>query len=170
MVAELLGGELLTSARPAAPHARVATRLGVDLGGRFDGPLGGWWFLDEPELHLGEDVLVPDLAAWRIERMPEVPDVAAFTLPPDWLCEVLSPATATIDRTRKLPIYAGEGVSHLWLIDPLARTLEVLRLDAGRWIAAAVHGGSMAVRAEPFAAIALEPGRWWLTPPAPGAR
>ncbi len=170
LVAEILDGELFTFPRPASPHARVATKLGLDLGGRFDGPPGGddapggWWFLDEPELHLGADVLVPDLAAWRMERMPEIPNAAAFTLAPDWVCEVLSPSTVQIDRTRKMPIYARESIRHVWLIDPLARTVEVYRLEAGRWMVASAHAGDDAVRAEPFGAVALEPSRWWLGP------
>ena len=94
---------------------------------------GGWWILDEPELHLGEDVLVPDLAGWRRPRMPPLPDTAYFPLAPDWVCEVLSPVDASLDRAEKLAIYAREQVAHAWLIDPLARTLEVLRLEDGRW-------------------------------------
>src|SRR5207249_2269272 len=90
---------------------------------------GGWWILFEPELHLGENVLVPDHAGWRRERMPLLPDVAAFTLAPDWVCEVISPSTAHIDRGRKLRAYAREQVAHLWFVDPLARTIEVYRLE-----------------------------------------
>jgi len=166
VVAELIEGDLYTSPRPAIPHARTASALGQDLRS-FDQPPGdpdqpgGWWILDEPELHFGADVLVPDLAGWRRERLPELPDEAAFTLPPDWACEVLSPTTATLDRTRKMPIYARSGVAHLWLIDPTARTLEVYRLDGGRWLVASNHGGSTSVRAEPFALLELDMRRWW---------
>jgi Uma2 family endonuclease len=168
LVAEIVDGELVTSPRPASPHARASTRLGSALVERFDGPPGGadrpggWWILDEPELHLGPDVLVPDIAAWRIERMPSIPDVVGFTLVPDWVCEVVSPRTARLDRTRKMRIYAREGVAHLWLLDPLARTLEVYRLEAGRWVVASVHDGAQPVRAEPFDAVALDPAQWWL--------
>ncbi len=93
--------------------------------------------------------------------MPSIPDVAAATLAPDWICEILSPHIARTDRTRKMPIYAREGVGHLWLVDPSARTLEVYRLEAGRWVVASVHGGEEPVRAEPFDAVALDACGWW---------
>jgi Uma2 family endonuclease len=107
LVAEIIHGVLITQLRPAAPHALATSRLGIKLGGPFDlgnGGPGGWWILDEPELHLrGGHVLVPDLAGWRRERMPRLPiETAAFELPPDWVCEVLSPRTAATDRADKL--------------------------------------------------------------------
>lgn len=174
LVAEIIDGELITSPRPASPHAWASTVLGQDLGplngraGRPDRP-GGWWILDEPELHFGDDVLVPDLAGWRHERMPRIKDVPFFTLAPDWVCEVISPSTGRIDRARKMRIYEREGVANLWIVDPLARTLEIYRLDAGRWIVAAVYGGDEVVRAEPFAALELSLDRWWLDLAAPAA-
>ena len=125
------------------------------------GAPGGWWILLEPELHFGEDVLVPDLAGWRRERMPAFPNVAAFELAPDWVCEVVSPSTARIDRGRKLGVYARENVPYLWFVDPLARTLEVFRLDAGRWVVVEVHEGARVLRAEPFDAVELDTARWW---------
>lgn len=170
MVAEIVDGELFTSPRPATRHARAATVIGQDLGSRFDGPPGGsdapggWWFLFEPELHFGGDVLVPDLAGWRRERMPRIPDAANLTLAPDWVLEVLSPSTARLDRAKKMPVYAREGVRHLWLIDARTHTLEVYRLEAGRWVVASAHGGDETVRAEPFEVVTLAPGRWWLEP------
>lgn len=118
--------------------------------------------MDEPELHLGADVLVPDLAGWRIERMPQVPNVAAFTLAPDWVCEVVSPSTARIDRVRKMRIYARERVPHLWLLDPLAQTLEVFRLAGEHWLRESAHSGDEVVRAQPFDAVELAINRWWL--------
>ncbi|HEY5955903.1 MAG TPA: Uma2 family endonuclease, partial [Polyangiaceae bacterium] len=136
LVAELINGQLITSPRPAPPHALAATSLSGELHGPFDrgrGGPGGWVILYEPELHLNGDALVPDLAGWRRERMPVLPPTSAFELAPDWVCEVLSPSTAAIDRTAKVPIYAREAVSHVWLIDPLAQTLEVLRLDGGNF-------------------------------------
>ena len=168
LVAEIVDGELVTSPRPASPHARAHTRLGSALVERFDGPPGGeehpggWWLLFEPELHPGSDVLVPDIAGWRIERMPAIPNVVGITLAPDWVCEVISPSTGRLDRTRKMPVYAREGVTHLWLVDPLARTLEVYRLEAGRWAVVGSHGGDEASRVEPFEAITLDMGRWWM--------
>ena len=174
LVAEILDGELFTSPRPASPHARATSILGVDILGAFDRPLGdpggpgGWWLLFEPELHLGDDVLVPDIAGWRREVMPVLPNVAAFRQAPQWVLEVISPSTGRIDRIRKLPIYAREGVTHAWLVDPLARTLEVYRLTEGRWLLAATHEGDEIVRAEPFEAVELSLSRWWL-PEAKGA-
>lgn len=168
MVAEILDGELFLSPRPATRHSRASSFIGIQIGGAFDRPPGdperpgGWWILDEPELHFGEDVVVPDLAGWRHERMPGIPDAAWIDLAPDWLCETLSPSTARIDRGRKLRIYAREGVKHVWLVDPIARTLEVFALEGGRWVVAAVHAGSDAVRAEPFDAIELDMGRLWI--------
>jgi Uma2 family endonuclease len=152
-VAEIVDGELITSPRPAFRHARAASILGVALGGPYDlglGGPGGWWIVDEPEVHLGEDVLVPDLAGWRRERMPLFPDVAWCELAPDWVCEVLSPASVRFDKRRKLPVYSRAGVGHAWLVDPVARTLEVLRLHGTSWLLAATFGEDDRVRAEPF--------------------
>jgi Uma2 family endonuclease len=104
---------------------------------------------------------VPDLAGWRRERMPVVPDAAFFDLPPDWACEVISPSTGALDRGRKMRVYARESVGHLWIVDPLAHTVEVYRLEHGRWVVAATHAGAEPVRVEPFAAVALDVGRWW---------
>jgi Uma2 family endonuclease len=164
VVGEIIGGQLVTHPRPAAPHANVASNLGGELHGPFrrgrGGP-GGWVVLDEPELHLHGDVLVPDLAGWRRERMPELPDAAAFELAPDWVCEVLSPSTAAVDRADKLPIYAREGVRHAWLLDPVATTLEVLRLEGEGWRLVATWRGDAVVRAEPFDAIELELAVLW---------
>ena len=164
-VAEILDGELYASPRPALPHGHAAGALLIELGGPFQkgvfGP-GGWVFHPEPELHFGVDVVVPDIAGWRRERMPTVPAAAYFTLAPDWLCEVLSPSTESIDRRKKLPIYAREGVAHAWLVDPLQQTLEVLRLESQRWSMVADHEGNAKVRAEPFEAIELALGALWL--------
>jgi Uma2 family endonuclease len=163
-VAEILGGELYASPRPAPRHSVAASVLGGMLMGPFhlgqNGP-GGWWLIDEPELHFDADVLVPDIAGWRRERMPAVPSAAYFTLAPDWVCEVLSPSTERIDRQKKLAVYAREGVRHAWLVNPLLHTLEVLRLESERWSWVAVHDGNTAVRAEPFDAVELPLGALW---------
>jgi Uma2 family endonuclease len=164
LIAEILDGNLVTQPRPASLHARAASRLGAELDGPFDrgkGGPGGWILLDEPELHLGGDVPVPDLGGWRRERMPELPDTAAFELPPDWVCEVLSSSTAQTDRAVKMPIYARERVSHLWLVDPVARTLEACRLESGRWTPLGVWRDDAKVRAEPFEAFELHLSGLW---------
>lgn len=164
VVGEIVGGELVVSPRPAPRHAVASSALGGNLEPPYQsgrGGPGGWWILDEPELHLGDDVLVPDLAGWLRTRMPVVPETAYFTLAPDWICEVLSPGTARLDRQRKLAIYAREGVSHAWLLDPIERTLERLRLGHGQWVIAGVHGGQDDVRAEPFDATSLALADLW---------
>jgi Uma2 family endonuclease len=163
-VGEIVDGELYTSPRPAAPHTRVASQLGGELSGPFDrgrGGPGGWIILDEPELQLHGQVLVPDLAGWRRTRMPFVPDAPAFELAPDWVCEVLSPSTSTLDRTRKLPVYAREGVEYAWLLEPLQRTLEVFKLQGQQWITVGTWDGDAKVRAEPFDAIELALADLW---------
>jgi Uma2 family endonuclease len=164
MVAEIVDGELHASPRPALRHASASSLIGGVLVPAFHqgrGGPGGWWILDEPELHLGQNVLVPDLAGWRRVRMPQLPNMAYCALAPDWVCEIVSPSTASLDRVKKLTIYAREQVAHTWLIDPLARTLEVLRLEAGRWTILATHAGADVVRAEPFTDVELELSALW---------
>ena len=164
LVAEIVGGELHASPRPAPPHAIAASGLGalVSLPYHYGkGGPGGWWILDEPELHLGPDVLVPDIAGWRRSRMAKAPETAYFPMAPDWICEVVSPKTSSLDRVRKLTIYARESIPHAWLIDPLGQSLEVLRLESGRWSIVSTHLGAEVVRAEPFAELDLELSRLW---------
>jgi len=158
VVGEIIGGELIVSPRPAPRHAVATSVLGGELGPPYHsgrGGPGGWWILFEPELHLGEDVLVPDLAGWRRERLPVIPDTAYFTLAADWICEVLSPGTARLDRQQKLAVYAREGIAHAWLLDPIERTLEVLRLDRTQWVIVSVHAEAEEVHAEPLEATAV---------------
>jgi Uma2 family endonuclease len=164
LVAEIVDGELLTTPRPASRHARARSGLGGKLVPPFDhgtGGPGGWWIIDEPELHLGADILVPDLAGWRREGMPVYPDAAFFDLVPDWVCEVVSPATGRLDRVRKMPKYAATGVRHLWLVDPLQQTLDIFRLESGRWVLLATHGGNETFRGEPFEAVAIDLSPLW---------
>jgi Uma2 family endonuclease len=142
----------------------AASAVGGEMWGPFHagrGGPGGWWILDEPELHLGDDILVPDLAGWRRERMPEPPASPAFTIVPDWVCEVISPGTERLDRTGKLPVYARAGVRHAWLVNPLAHTLEVLRRHEGGWLLIAADAGDQLVHAEPFEAVELDPLLLW---------
>ena len=161
LVGELIDGDLVATPRPGGPHTLTAIALGAELYGPFQrgrGGPGGWWILDEPELHFGTDVLVPDVAGWKRERMPEVPEGSAFVVRPDWVCEVVSPSTARVDRLRKMPIYAREGVSHLWLVDPMLKTLEAFALENGRWSLLATFGDDATARIAPFDAIDLELG------------
>jgi len=170
MVAQILDGELHLSPRPALPHTNVATNLGILIGGPFKfgrGGPGGWVLLDEPELHLGRrpDKLVPDLAGWRRERLPDAVggDEAPthHDLAPDWVCEVLSERTRKRDKGPKMRIYAREGVRHLWLVDPLAHTLDIFRLEGNHWLLVETFAGEQRVRAEPFEAIELELTLLW---------
>lgn len=164
---QIVAGVLYAFPRPAPRHAISASALGVKIGGPFhfdEGGPGGWVILAEPELHFTDDVLVPDLAGWRRERMPVIPvDRAYFDLAPDWVCEVLSPSTSALDRGDKLTVYAREKVTHVWFVDPDAQTLEVLALDLdkGRYVVESVFSGAASVRARPFDAIALDLAVLW---------
>ena len=171
MVAEVVYGDLYTHPRPAPPHAWASSGLGFTLGAPFSygrGGPGGWWIVDEPELHLGEDIVVPDLAGWRRESMPDFPETAYFTQAPNWACEVLSASTRSLDRGAKQAIYAREGVAHLWFVDPDARTLEAFELRNGRWVLLKTLAGDAPVSLPPFDAITFSLGDLW-PPPAPEA-
>lgn len=165
LVAEIVDGELVTSPRPAVRHAAASTSLNSSLFGPFDrrggGSPGGWVLLFEPELHIAEQVLVPDIAGWRHERMPILPDAPFIELAPDWICEVLSPSTAALDRTRKIHHYARARVGYLWLLDPDPRTLEVFRLEGGGWRLVTSVAGDVKVAAEPFDAVPIDLARIW---------
>lgn len=164
LIGEIIHGQLITQPRPAPKHALASSAISDELVSPFQkgrGGPGGWWILFEPELHLDPHILVPDLAGWRRERLPTIPDIAYFTLPPDWICEILSPGTARIDRADKMPIYAAQGVPFLWLIDPAPRTLEVFVLRDGHWLLEQVYQQDEAVRAVPFDAIAFPLAGLW---------
>ena len=169
LLAEILDGELYTWPRPAPRHADASSGLGGALRGPFDrgrGGPGGWRILFEPELHLGADLVVPDLAGWRRERLPALPEEAYFAIAPDWICEVVSPSTASTDRVKKLAIYAREQVRHAWLVDALARTLEVLRLENARWTIVLTCAEFARVHAEPFDALELDLSLLWEEEPS----
>jgi Uma2 family endonuclease len=164
-VGQIIDGELVAHSRPAVPHSMAELGLAGDLFSLFQrgrGGPGGWWILSEAELHLADDILVPDVAGWRRERMPIPPAAPYVTLAPDWLCEVLSPGTAAVDRVRKLPIYSREQVRHVWFVDPIAKTLEVLRVDGTAWLLVQTFSGDERARAEPFDAVELELSAYWL--------
>ena len=164
MVAEIVDGLLHLQRRPPALAALAKTALASEIGGPFskgrDGP-GGWWVINEPELHFGEDIVVPDIAGWRRERMPTVPDVAFLTLAPDWVCEVLSASTRKLDLEGKRPVYAREGVGHLWFVDPAARTLEAFALEGGAWTPAGAAREDEPVSLPPFEAVTFPLGALW---------
>ena len=163
---EIINGELIVTPRPSRRHSIATSRLGSELipaydFGRGGGP-GGWIILDEPEISFGEDILVPDLAGWKKERFPVEEPHNWISVAPDWVCEILSPWTAQVDRTEKMPVYARHQVSHAWLIDPILKTLEVFQFEPGRWVVLGVYAKSAKVRAEPFVAIELDLGLLWL--------
>jgi Uma2 family endonuclease len=166
-VAEIIEGELILSPRPGAPHSAAASALGEELGPPFKrgrGGPGGWIILDEPEVHIGRDVLVPDLGGWRRDTMAAIPNEPFFTIRPDWVCEVLSPSTERFDRGDKIRIYARAGVQHAWLVNPLLRTLEVVRLSHEKpehWTTIGVFRDDAKVRAEPFDAFELDLAILW---------
>ncbi|MGH9457478.1 MAG: Uma2 family endonuclease [Thermoanaerobaculia bacterium] len=163
-IAETVEGDLYLSPRPAPRHANAAASLTADLHDAFQrgrrGP-GGWWILFEPELHLGDDVLVPDIAGWRRERLAELPETAWFELPPDWLCEVISPSTEILDRDRKLPAYAAAGVAHVWIVDAARRTLEILRREGSTLRLVTTYRGAALISEPPFDAVTIELGALW---------
>lgn len=167
LLAEIMAGELVLSPRPRAGHSFAASSLGRVLGPAWPsrgqgGPPSGWWILYEPELHLGADVLVPDLAGWRASTLPQVPDVAAIELTPEWVCEILSPATARYDRIKKLSLYADHGVEWAWLIDPALKTLEIFRRLDSSWVRHRALEGEGVDEYEPFVDCAFDLGDLWL--------
>ena len=163
---EILAGELYTQPRPTGRHGLVGRGLSGNLVNPFDfgrGGPGGWWIIIEPEVHFIRDVevVVPDLAGWRRERMPSVPKGHRFEVVPDWVCEILSPATAKKDRVVKLPIYAHYGVAHVWLVDPVAQTLEAFELYEGRWLLIATLKDNDQVAVPPFDAVEFSLADLW---------
>ena len=166
LIGEIINGELIVTPRPSLDHSHAAAAMGGTLVppfalGRGGGP-GGWIILDEPEITLGQQVLVPDLAGWRKERLLGRPKSEWMALPPDWVCEILSPSTALRDRTVKTAIYAVHGVGTLWLVDPIHQTLEIFRLESGAWVVAGVFGGDQKACLEPFQELEIDLGDWWL--------
>ena len=137
VVGEILFGRLVTHPRPTRRHGGAASILGVLLGGPYQlgvGGPGGWIFVDEPELHLGDDIVVPDIAGWRVERVTEPAEQAHFEVPPDWVCELMSPRTEAHDRGEKRRIYASNGVAHLWYFDPRVPLMEIFERQDMNWL------------------------------------
>lgn len=164
VVAEVVFGTLYQSPRPAIAHGVAASAIGEELGPPFKrgrGGPGGWMIIDEPELHLGEHIVVPDLGGWRRERLPEAPLAPYFELAPDWVCEVLSPSTRALDRGQKLRVYAEQRVGFVWFVEPLEQLLEVLELDGATYRIVGSVEGDAAVRLKPFDAIELPLGVLW---------
>jgi len=167
MIGEIIDGELFVSPRPAPRHSRVSSRVGVILGASYDfgnGGPGGWVILDEVEIKLAEECnpIVPDLSGWRIERFPQTIDTNWISVPPDWVCEVLSPGTIRLDRIKKMAKYLKFEVPYVWLIDPISKTLEVFRLESGRWVVAGLYSEDDKVRAQPFQEVEIDLASLWM--------
>jgi Uma2 family endonuclease len=159
---EVLAGELHLSPSPRPRHARTQRALGSFIGGPFDdddghGGPGGWWILAEVDVRLSpHDIVRPDLAGWRRERLGADPwDTLPIDVVPDWICEVLSPHGVRRDRVVKRELYARHGVPFYWLIDPVAGVLEAFALERGRWVLTGTYDRSAVARVPPFEAIEL---------------
>jgi len=162
---EIIDGTLRAFPRRPSRHARIEGLLRASLlsSPRRGRGAGGWWILPEPGIEVTRSPrFSPDLAGWRVERMAGVPpENEVITVVPDWVCEILSPGTASYDSIVKRRFYAEIGVAHLWTIDPARLELEVCRIVHGRWLQLGVHGADETVRAEPFEAVEVTLAEWW---------
>ncbi len=164
MTGEIINGELFVTPRPSRRHTETASSILIEIGPPYrygrGGP-GGWIILVEPEIGLAENILVPDLAGWQRDRYPGEEPHNWISVPPDWVCEILSPSTARLDKVKKMPVYAQHGVPHLWLVDPLAKTLDVFELQNGRWVLLGSYVEDDKVRAVPFAEVEIDLAGLW---------
>jgi Uma2 family endonuclease len=166
LTGEIINGQLRTHPRPAWPHGLAGSRLGADIEapyGRGRGGPGGWWIIDEPEVHfvLDTEIAVPDIAGWRRERMPTPPEGHKIEVVPDWVCEIFSPSTKSTDREEKMPMYARYGVRFAWLVDPKTHTLEAYELVAASWRPLGVFRDDDMVSVAPFDAIVIRLADLW---------
>lgn len=172
VVGQILFGRLITHPRPAKPHIHASSMLGYELIGPFvkglNGP-GGWQIYDEPEIHLQDHIVVPDIAGWRKERLLAAPETTWFEVAPDWVCEFLSPSTRRHDKGDKRTIYAELGVQHLWYVDPVSRMLEVYRLSDAEWVVSQTYFDDDPVSAPPFEVITFSLSELWDDPNTPDA-
>ncbi len=166
MVGEIIAGELITQPRPSPRHSRAGLALGGMIIDRFDREstdgTSGWWILAEPECHLGADILVLDIAGWRRSTMPEFPETAWIDVTPDWVCEIVSPSTQKYDRTAKRDIYAREQIPHYWIVDPIAKLIEVFALENDKWTLLCTVNDTVTATLEPFEEMPFDLGRLWV--------
>ena len=166
MRGEIINGELIVTPRPSRKHGYVAATLIEEVGPPYHrgrGGPGGWIFIVEPEIILGEHIIIPDVAGWKAERFPKEEEQNPISAVPDWVCEIISsPKGELYDRGEKMSIYAEYGVHHAWLINPAIRSLEAYRLESGRWSRLGVFGERKKVRVEPFQEIEFDLGDFWL--------
>ncbi len=161
LTGEILNGQLYAHPRPSGKHILVASNIGAELHGPYQrgrGGPGGWWILVEPEVHFvpDQEVAVPDVAGWQKLRMPDIPEGHKFTVTPDWICEVLSPSTESIDREIKMPLYANYGVRFLWLVHPTKKRLEAFSLVDGEWVSLGAFGSGDRVSVKPFEELSFK--------------
>ncbi len=172
--AEVIAGTIHVSPAPLPKHSKAQGSLRRFVGGPFDdddgyGGPGGWWIFVEVDIELAaHDIVRPDLAGWKRERLPNPGEQRPIRAAPDWVCEVLSPSTATRDRVEKRNLYAEHGVRHYWIVDVDARTLEAFELDDGRWLLAGNFDEAALARIAPFEDIELAVGRLFLPKEHPG--
>ena len=163
---EIIDDQLYTEPRPRPHHAVGASNLGAELIGPYSrgrGGPGGWWIVHEPEIHFVHKrvVVVPDLAGWRRERLPSIPDDPHFATFPDWVCEVLSPSTRSKDRELKMPLYARYGVPYVWLLDPKTYTLETYTLRGAELALTGTYGPESSPAPAPFEAVSFRLADLW---------
>src|SRR5579859_6089044 len=161
---EIIRGTLYTNPRPLPRHMDIEGSLVDQLRPPYHrgrGGPGGWWILPEPGISLeGSPEFSPDVAGWRRERLPTLPD-GKLTLAPDWLCEIHSLRTRGYDLRVKRPFYAEIGVEWLWYVDADARTLTISRLQGGRWLELGIYGEREKIRVAPFDEAQMDLGEWW---------
>ena len=164
MTGEIINGELVATPRPSRKHSNAISAISGELTPPYrfgrGGP-GGWIILIEVEIGLGADILVPDLAGWKVERYPEEEPHNWISVAPDWICEVLSPGTVKRDKMEKMPIYARHGIPYLWVVDPLGKTLDAFRLQGGKWVVEGSYAEDARVRTEPFAEVEFDLNDLW---------
>lgn len=166
MTGEIIDGELTVTPRPSRKHVFTTSVLDKKIGPRYQfgegGGPGGWIILIEPEIGLGEDIIVPDLAAWKKERFPISEESNWISAAPNWICEILSPSTFRNDKVKKMPLYARHAVGYIWLIDPIAMTMDAFRLESGRWSLLGSYAEDDKVRVEPFQEIEINLFDLWI--------
>jgi Uma2 family endonuclease len=163
---EIISGNLIASPRPGPKHANVSSSLNVKVGGPYhhgdSGGPGGWLILFEPEIHINDDIVVPDFAGWKRERLSSPPDEPYFSVVPDWVCEILSPGSVKIDRVVKQQLYLNWSVNHYWIIDPILKSVEVLERSGAHWVIKGIYSENNKMRAVPFDSIEIDlSSLWW---------
>lgn len=172
LVGEVIDGVLYTMARPSPAHSSVETALTSQLrfGGGGGGPAVGWYIAAEVEVRFPNDeTCVPDVSGWRSSKISGHRNDNPIRVTPDWACEILSDSTRKKDLGPKRDMYARQGVTHLWIVEPEAHVLEVYSLGAARrWELVGTWVEDSVVSAAPFEALKLQLSSWWLKEADPG--